>query len=168
MKKSYRAGLTILAGCLFLLGCLKQEDTGSCTPVPIANELDTMKAMVRDSAFAMDTTGQTETDGLFTEIIEPGTGATPTLSSSLTVKYIAYFMNGKGYDSTYVNNPDGITTPPLGQLIKGWQLGLPKIKEGGQIRLIIPSSLAYGCNPHAGALVNQPLYFNIQLVKVAN
>ncbi|ANH79791.1 hypothetical protein A8C56_01320 [Niabella ginsenosidivorans] len=166
MKKRYSAGLAVLIGLLLLTGCLKQNDVETCTPVPISNELDTMKAMVRDSAFVMDTTG--ETDGIFSEIINPGTGAAPTLSSTVTVKYIAYFMNGKAYDSTYVKTPDGVTTPPLNQLIKGWQLGLPKIKEGGQIRLIIPSSLAYGCNPNAGSLTNQPLYFNIELIKVGD
>ncbi|AHF16612.1 peptidylprolyl isomerase [Niabella soli DSM 19437] len=105
---------------------------------------------------------------MFYEIVNAGTGAAPTGSSTLTVKYIAYYMNGSPYDSTYAAYPDGVTTPPLNQLIPGWQQGLPKIKEGGQIRLIIPSSLAYGCNPNGGVLANQPLYFNIQLVKVGN
>jgi FKBP-type peptidyl-prolyl cis-trans isomerase FkpA len=32
----------------------------------------------------------------------------------------------------------------LGTLIEGWKEGLPYIKKGGSIRLIIPSQLAYG------------------------
>ncbi|MBO9618103.1 MAG: FKBP-type peptidyl-prolyl cis-trans isomerase [Niabella sp.] len=164
--KKYVAVFAAAAGLILVIGCLKQKDTASCTPVPIANELDTMKAMVRDSAFVMDTTGAS--DSVFYQIVTAGTGAAPTASSTLTVKYIAYYMNGRPYDSTFVAYPNGVTTPPLNQLIPGWQQGLPKIKEGGQIRLIIPSSLAYGCNPNGGVLANQPLYFNIQLIKVGN
>lgn len=166
LRKKSIAILTLTTVLALLIGCLKEKDTAACTPVPIAAERDTMKAMVRDSAFVMDTTGYT--DSVFYQVMNPGTGVSPTTGSTLTVKYISYYMNGRPSDSTYLTHPDGVTTPPLNQLIPGWQQGLPKIKEGGRIRLIIPSSLAYGCNPNGGVLANQPLYFNIELVKVGN
>jgi FKBP-type peptidyl-prolyl cis-trans isomerase FkpA len=53
----------------------------------------------------------------------------------------------------------------LGSLIAGWQIGLPLIQKGGEIKLIIPSSLGYGCDN--GALPpNSILYFDIHLVDV--
>ena len=53
----------------------------------------------------------------------------------------------------------------LGSLIPGWQIGLPLIQKGGEIKLIVPSSLAYGCG--SGPLPpNSVLYFDIHLVDV--
>jgi len=75
------------------------------------------------------------------------------------VSYGATLMNGTYFDSSAVS-----IRLPLDSLIKGWQIGLPKIKAGGQIKLLIPSTLAYGCNG-AGNVVpsNSPVYFNIYL-----
>jgi len=53
---------------------------------------------------------------------------------------------------------------PLGSLIAGWQIGLPLIQKGGKIKLIVPSSLAYGCGGNLPA--NSILYFDVHLVDV--
>jgi FKBP-type peptidyl-prolyl cis-trans isomerase FkpA len=45
-------------------------------------------------------------------------------------------------------------------------LGLPLIKKGGVIRLIIPSSLAYGCNAAGSIPGDSVLYFEVELVDV--
>jgi FKBP-type peptidyl-prolyl cis-trans isomerase len=39
----------------------------------------------------------------------------------------------------------------LSNMIGGWILTLPLVKEGGKIRLYIPSSLAYGDEPPPGS-----------------
>lgn len=56
----------------------------------------------------------------------------------------------------------------LNQVIKGWQDGVPGMKEGGTRRLIIPAADAYGATPPQGSGIppNAPLVFDIQLVKV--
>jgi hypothetical protein len=53
----------------------------------------------------------------------------------------------------------------LGSLIPGWQIGLPLIHKGGEIKLIVPSSLAYGCG-NGPLPANSILYFDIHLVDV--
>jgi len=50
-------------------------------------------------------------------------------------------------------------------LIAGWQIGLPLIHKGGEIKLIVPSSLAYGCG-NGPLPANSILYFDIHLVDV--
>jgi FKBP-type peptidyl-prolyl cis-trans isomerase FkpA len=55
----------------------------------------------------------------------------------------------------------------IGQVIKGWEQGIPGMRVGGQRRLIIPPELAYGT---AGSGLNIPpnatLVFDITLLAV--
>ena len=102
--------------------------------------------------------------GLYYEILDPGTGPAPTLTSVIKATYVGKLTNGQVFDQ--------LATPPdpgwtLGGLIPGWQIGLPLIGKGGAIRLIIPSSLAYGCRGVSGGIPgNSILYFEIELVDV--
>jgi FKBP-type peptidyl-prolyl cis-trans isomerase FkpA len=71
-------------------------------------------------------------------------------------------MDGSIFDSTSNFSAKGFQ---LNQLIKGWQIGLPKIQTGGQIKLLVSSALAYGCSC-AGTKIpsNSSVYFEIKLV----
>lgn len=99
--------------------------------------------------------------GMYYQIVNAGSGATPTLASSVSVKYTGKLLSGSVFESR--------TTPvtlPLSQTIAGWQLGIPLIQKGGIIKLIIPSSLAYGCNAVGVIPSNSILFFEIELVDV--
>ena len=50
--------------------------------------------------------------------------------------------------------------------IEGWKIGIPLIKKGGKLKLIIPSALAYGCNDISGIPGNSILFFDIDLIDV--
>ncbi len=58
----------------------------------------------------------------------------------------------------------------LGNVIKGWQLGIPHIKKGGIIRLLVPSRYAYGPYPQDSIHLpaNSVLDFKIQLYNITN
>jgi FKBP-type peptidyl-prolyl cis-trans isomerase len=52
---------------------------------------------------------------------------------------------------------------PLSGLIKGWQIGIPKLEKRGKGTFFIPSGLAYG-NKDAGTIpANSVLIFDIYL-----
>lgn len=109
--------------------------------------------------------GLTVTDhssGIQYQVISAGAGQTPTLSSTVSVRYTGKLMDGTVFDSA-TGTP---VTFPLNQVIPGWQLALPLIAEGGLIRVIIPSSLAYGCAGYGSIPPNAVLFFEIQLVDV--
>lgn len=167
MKKILLAtGLIAVIG----IGCLKNDEDNykPCTDKSVQDEMSVMTKFATDSAIS---TTQDAT-GLLYQVIEPGTGATPTSASTVVAKYVGRFMDGKGFDSSYKAYPGGVEFQ-LNRVIPGWTLGIPKIKAGGKLKLIIPSSLAYGCagsrNPYTGEQIiasNQPLYFYVELVSV--
>ncbi len=100
--------------------------------------------------------------GLQYQIISAGVGATATLTSEVSVRYTGKMMDGSVFE-TVTGTPVKFT---LGQVIPGWQLAIPLIQEGGLIRVLIPSSLAYGCTGSGSIPGNSVLYFEIQLVDV--
>ncbi|NOT50185.1 MAG: peptidylprolyl isomerase [Chitinophagaceae bacterium] len=99
--------------------------------------------------------------GVYYQIMNPGSGPTPNNGSRVFVKYTGKLLNGTVFDQQ--------TTPVsygLGGLILGWQVGLPLIQKGGIIKLIVPSSMAYGCRGFGTVGGNEILYFEIELTDV--
>lgn len=96
-----------------------------------------------------------------------GNGAYVTPDSTVTVIYTgAVASTGIVFESSADTGQP--VTFKLNQVIKGWQEGLPGTKAGGQRRLLIPASLAYGANPPPGSgiPVNADLVFDITLLSV--
>jgi FKBP-type peptidyl-prolyl cis-trans isomerase FkpA len=144
--------------CLLILpgtGCLKDN---SCNPKTVASERTTMT----NFATANGLTVTEHSSGFQYQIISAGAGQTPTLSSTVSVRYTGKLMDGTIFDSA-TGTP---VTFPLSQVIPGWQLAVPLIQEGGLIRIILPSSLAYGCTGAGTIPGDAVLYFEIQLVDV--
>lgn len=146
--------LLLAALCVSFSGCMKDK---TCVPKTVASEQATMQSF----ATANSIVTQTHASGMLYQIVSPGSGAIPSLTSRVSVRYTGKLMNGSIFDSS--------TTPVefvLGQVIPGWQLGLPLIQKGGKIRLIIPSSLAYGCTGSGPIPGDAVLYFEVELVDV--
>ena len=77
------------------------------------------------------------------------------------MKYTGKLTNGTIFGQS--------TTPltiSLSTVIAGWQIGIPLIGEGGVIKLIIPSSLAYGCVANGSIPANSVLFFEVELVDI--
>jgi FKBP-type peptidyl-prolyl cis-trans isomerase FkpA len=104
-------------------------------------------------------------EGLYYMINEEGEGTRPTVSNRVTVHYNGYLLNGNVFDSSYDRGDK--STFSLGGVIEGWKLGIPLIKEGGSIKLIVPSHLAYGSQPPSRSIPkNAVLVFDIELFSV--
>ena len=98
----------------------------------------------------------TDASGVLYEIITPGNTTHPTISNTVTVTYTGLLMNGSQFDA-------GTISYPLNQLIAGWGIAVPKIGVGGEIKVLIPSSLGYGSSGAGSIPGNAPLYFDIKL-----
>ena len=98
-----------------------------------------------------------EPDVVYYVIGNEGSGLNPNVSHDIVITYTGRYTDGSVFDSgTNV-------TFPLNGLIEGWQIGIPLIKKGGDIKLIIPPNLAYGSNPQNGIRANAVLVFDIEL-----
>jgi FKBP-type peptidyl-prolyl cis-trans isomerase FkpA len=102
-----------------------------------------------------------------------GSGATAEIGRSVTVDYTLWLydssrMDGKG---TLVEQspPAGFTfAVGVGQVIRGWDQGVPGMRVGGRRRLIVPPDLAYGNrSPGSGIPPNATLVFEITLTAVS-
>ncbi len=148
----------VMLGLGIVLGCLSCGKTTpgsfSCQDVAPATDSSSLLTYatkhnihpVKDSTY------------LFYEIIQKGTGATPLSNSKIYIRYQGQLMDGTYFDSTLTS-----IRLPLDSLIRGWQIGIPKIQVGGQIKLLIPSAFGFGCRGTNSIPANAPLYFNVYL-----
>jgi FKBP-type peptidyl-prolyl cis-trans isomerase FkpA len=153
--------LVFLGGVILFsqTGCVKSSSSHSCTPAPVSSEEPAIIAYA--SANGITTTRHSS--GLYYEIISPGGGGvTPSVNSKVFVTYTGKLLDGSVFDQQANADKTGWV---LGTLIAGWQIGLPLIHKGGEIKLIVPSSLAYGC-ANGPLPPNSILYFDVHLVDV--
>ncbi len=154
MRKSIFAFIGIV---LLSLSCGKTADSG-CTPATPASEKTAMIAYCTANSI-----NYTEhPSGILYEIISAGTGINPSISSTVSCLYTGKLMNGTIFDAA-TSNP---ATFPLANVIEGWKIGIPLLKTGGRIKMVIPSALAYSCVGTNGIAGNSPLFFDVTLVQV--
>ncbi len=60
----------------------------------------------------------------------------------MEVHYHGTLINGEVFDSSVERGQK--VSFPLNRVIKGWTEGLQLIGEGGKVKLVIPSEMAYG------------------------
>ena len=147
--------LTIL---IIFISCGKNDSSG-CQPAAVDSEKPQMVAFCTANGI-----NYTENaSGMLFEIINAGTGTmAPTTSSTVTVQYVGKFFNGTIFDSSTT-----AFSSVLSSLIDGWKLGIPLIKKGGRIKMVIPSALAYSCTGYPPKIApNTPLYFDVTLMDV--
>jgi len=103
--------------------------------------------------------------GVYYVVTQVGTGTEPIdLSSSVTFNYTGRLLNGTVFET----NTAGTFVNTLATSIPGWQI-LTRYKKGTKIRLIIPSTRAYGNSVKSDVIwANTPLDFDVEIVEVAN
>lgn len=163
--------LFLIACLLILVGSCSKSDENKCIYsnsilTATATEIAYLQNYITTNAL----TATQHSSGIFYTVENPGTGATASVCSNVTVTYTGSLLsNGFVFDSN--TSAAGISFI-LGQLIVGWQKGIPLIKSGGRIILYIPPSLGYGANTRTDANgnviipANSYLKFTINLLIV--
>lgn len=94
--------------------------------------------------------------------LKVGDGAEAKAGQSVTVSYVGTLDNGTQFDA----NQSFKFTLGVGQVIKGWDQGVPGMKVGGERRLVIPPSLGYGDQAAGSIPPNSTLHFDVTLLGV--
>jgi FKBP-type peptidyl-prolyl cis-trans isomerase len=107
-------------------------------------------------------------DGLQFADVKTGDGAVAEKGESVNMQYTGWLSNGTKFDSSFDHGTTGFDfTVGNGDVIKGWDEGIPGMKEGGIRRLVIPPDLGYGAQGQPPTIpANATLVFVVQLVKV--
>lgn len=101
--------------------------------------------------------------GLVYRIENEGEGLTPEEDSYLLIEYEGMFMDGTVFEKRGSEKP---AVCQLDLVIKGWTIGLQRLKEGGTIHLYIPPELGYEHYGQGPIPPNTALYYRVKLIKV--
>lgn len=103
-------------------------------------------------------------DQLVIEDVVVGDGAEAKPGGTVTVHYLGVdYETGEEFDSSWSRGQS--ISFPLGNLIKGWQEGIPGMRVGGRRVLTCPPALAYGPAGGGHRLSGRTLIFVIDLLK---
>ena len=98
--------------------------------------------------------------------IEEGAGAQAETGDVITVHYTGVLEDGTKFDSSYDRGEPITIQIGAGQVIQGWELGIPGMRIGEKRKLTIPSELAYGAQGRPGIPPNATLIFEVELVSI--
>jgi FKBP-type peptidyl-prolyl cis-trans isomerase FkpA len=108
------------------------------------------------------------THALLKEDLIVGNGATAEAGQDVVVHYVGRLADGKQFDSSRARRDPLDFALGAGDVIKGWDQGIPGMKVGGKRRLTIPPELAYGQHGLAGVIPPQAtLVFEVELLEIA-
>lgn len=106
-----------------------------------------------------------DSNGLYFISFVDGTGKQPMRGDHVEVSYLVRSLNGELFDSS-----DKAYKTIVGDtsMIKGWNLGIMKMKVGGKARFIVPSKIGYGNKANGKIPPNTPLVFDVDLIRINN
>jgi len=111
--------------------------------------------------------------GVSYEVLQEGTGATPSAGNKVTVHYTGSLDNngqpGVQFDTSYKRGQPFTFQLGVGMVIQGWDEGVKTMKVGEKRRLYIPWQLAYGARG-AGAIIPPyaNLIFEVELLSISS
>jgi FKBP-type peptidyl-prolyl cis-trans isomerase FkpA len=164
--------LWLLMAVLFLTACEKEESPAelAAKQAAIDDELiaDYLRSNNINATKISSRLTNRDTIGVWYVIEKPGTVSTLySPSSRITVGYTGSQLGAaRPFASTGDIHPSFV----LGEVMRGWQLGIPQVNRGGIIRLIMASRYAYGPyeQPNLGLPANALLDFRIEVFDVTN
>lgn len=150
-------------------GSWKNLDGGnlrpSITPMPAYDSLQQFQAdikIIEAARLSGRTDVNRDTAGIYYLVKDAGNGKPVSVSDTVTVRYQLRIFETNEIIDQATEKP---ATFPLGRLIKAWQIGVPLVKTGGKIKLVIPSGLAYSIRTRSPKIPpNSILEFEIEVL----
>jgi FKBP-type peptidyl-prolyl cis-trans isomerase FkpA len=105
--------------------------------------------------------------GLYVQDVVEGTGALAEQGDVVVVHYTGWLPDGQEFDSSRPRGEPLDVVIGTGEVIDGWDQGVPGMRVGGMRRLVIPPALAYGVQGAGGVIPpNATLIFDVELMDV--
>lgn len=131
----------------------------------------TLKPLPKTAVTANPKVAYKDASGIYYIVLKTGTGEVIGNGKHASVNYTGKLMDGVVFDSN--EDPKFNHVQPIdfnvgqGQMIKGWDMMVAKMKVGDKVTAILPSSLAYGNRAMPGSPIkeNSVLIFDIDLLK---
>ena len=103
-------------------------------------------------------------DGLQVQDLVVGEGETAAVDRIVSIHYEGW-LNGARFDSSLARRPLEFRLG-RGEVLRGWDLGIPGMKVGGKRKLTVPPQLGYGHQGSRGGAIppDSVLVFEISLV----
>lgn len=188
-----RAGLAgaALLAAIAIAGC---GSSGGSSTITVGNENSTDNALIKSTettsktstSSTSTTAAKTPTSGplskepkvtpptgaapakLETKELIAGTGAEAKNGDTVTVNYVGVlYKTGKEFNASWETKEPFSFALGKGQVIAGWDQGIPGMKVGGRRELIIPAPLAYGTKGSPPKIPgNEALVFVVDLLGV--
>ncbi len=95
-----------------------------------------------------------------------GNGAEAKSGDNVTVHYTGTLTDGSVFDSSVNRGTPFEFKVGVGQVIQGWDQGIPGMKVGGKRKLTIPADMAYGNRALPGIPAGSTLIFEVELLGV--
>ncbi|KAJ2781675.1 Fork head 1 [Coemansia javaensis] len=108
--------------------------------------------------------------GVEIETITHGDKATyPKPGNKVSMHYVGTLENGKEFDSSRKRGKPFECYIGIGQLIKGWDEGVPKMSVGERAKFTITPDYGYGPHGVPGVIPpNATLIFDVELLGIKN
>ena len=105
---------------------------------------------------------------LETKDLKEGSGEAAISGQKVSVQYVGVaYSTKKEFDSSWSSGRPFNFTLGAGNVIKGWDEGVPGMKVGGRRHLVIPPDMAYGPEGYPGVIgPNETLVFVVDLVSI--
>ena len=100
------------------------------------------------------------------EDITVGEGREVKSGDTVVMNYKGTLTDGTQFDSSYDRGEPFATQIGVGQVIQGWDQGIPGMKVGGKRRLTIPPELGYGAANVGTIPPNSTLIFEVELLEI--
>ncbi len=96
-----------------------------------------------------------------------GEGPTPKTGQTVVVHYTGWLENGTKFDSSVDRAEPFSFAVGVGQVIRGWDIGVSTMQVGGKRQLVIPSEMGYGARGAGGVIPpNATLIFEVKLLDI--
>jgi FKBP-type peptidyl-prolyl cis-trans isomerase len=138
-------------------------------PLPVQKNVTGVSTDLKKKPTAPKATGTAPKELQGSDVVT-GTGAEAKTGDKVTVAYVGQlFSNAKEFDTSWQKGRTPFEfTIGQGQVIAGWDQGVPGMKVGGRRILVIPADLAYGAAGSPPTIpANAPLIFVVDLKKIA-